>query len=157
MSENHENPSAETITEAAPQEEMQTEQEREPSHHETAMLIADRLGEPGEQQRKQLFFLVRALGRTQSRALLEETLHIEESGGMMLSDGSRRRTPWRRLFPSRLHQRGSQRRERALEAPTQACRKRGSSAYESVEISRADETVQRARSRVQLGRPDSGY
>ena len=75
------------------QEGEQDEQEREPSHHETAMMIADRLGEPGEEQRKQLFFLVRALGRTQSRALLEETLRIEESGGMRLSDGSRRRTP----------------------------------------------------------------
>ena len=34
-----------------------------------------------------------ALGRTQARALLTETIRIEEQGGMMVPDGSRRRTP----------------------------------------------------------------
>ena len=34
-----------------------------------------------------------ALGRTQSRQLLNHALQMEEHGGMMTSDGSRRRTP----------------------------------------------------------------
>jgi hypothetical protein len=66
--------------------------EREPSHYETAMLIADRLGETEEGAQTQLVRIVGALGRTQARALLEETLRIEEGGGMLLPNGSRRRT-----------------------------------------------------------------
>ncbi len=56
------------------------------------MLIADRLGETEEQARQQFVRTVRTLGRTQSLALLEETLQTEANGGIMLPDGSRRRT-----------------------------------------------------------------
>jgi hypothetical protein len=66
--------------------------EEEPTPRETARLIADRLGETGEAARQEAVQIVWALGRTQARALLERTLQIEEHGGMMLPDGSRRRS-----------------------------------------------------------------
>jgi hypothetical protein len=66
--------------------------QREPSQHDTAMLIADQLGETAVGVRRQIEQIVKALGRTQARALLEETNSIEAQGGMMLPDGSRRRT-----------------------------------------------------------------
>lgn len=65
----------------------------EPSQQETAAMIADALGETEEPVRVQIFEVVRALGRTQSRQLLTETQEVEAAGGMMLRDGSRRRTP----------------------------------------------------------------
>ncbi|MEO9027403.1 MAG: phosphorylated adapter RNA export RNA-binding domain-containing protein [Ktedonobacteraceae bacterium] len=68
-------------------------QEREPSQQETAMQIADRLGERDHAVRGQIVFIVKALGRTQAQSLLEQTMQIEEQGGMMLASGSRRRTP----------------------------------------------------------------
>jgi hypothetical protein len=67
--------------------------EREPSQEEVAAMIADQLGEAEEWPRRNILIIVRALGRTQSRQLLEQTLQIEASGGMMLPDNSRRRTP----------------------------------------------------------------
>ena len=66
---------------------------RELSHYETAMWIADQLGETEQGTRKHLICIVKALGRTQARVLLTETWSIEEQGGMMVPDGSRRRTP----------------------------------------------------------------
>src|SRR5436305_2820998 len=66
---------------------------REPSVHETAMFIADALGETEEGPREQLVHVVWALGRTQARALLERTLEIEAGEGLLVPDGSRRRTP----------------------------------------------------------------
>jgi hypothetical protein len=65
----------------------------EPSQLEVATMIAAQIGEDQEAQKQQIFSIVRALGRTQARALLDETLQIEAQGGMMLPDGSRRRTP----------------------------------------------------------------
>ncbi len=67
--------------------------EREPSQEEVAAMIADQLGETEEWPRRNIVLIVRALGRTQSRQLLEQTLQIESNGGMMLPDNSRRRTP----------------------------------------------------------------
>jgi hypothetical protein len=93
MSEQHQE--ARATDTVAPLPASTTEQkpaEREPSQYETAMFIADRLGETEEGPRQQLIRIVGALGRTQARALLEETLRIEENGGMLLPDGSRRRT-----------------------------------------------------------------
>jgi hypothetical protein len=60
---------------------------------EVAALIADRLGETEEGPRMQIKRLVGVLGRTQALAMLEKTIQIEEQGGMMLPNGSRRRTP----------------------------------------------------------------
>jgi hypothetical protein len=61
-------------------------------HDEVAAVIAERLGETEEEPRKEILKIVRALGRTQTIALLEQTLQIEAAGGMMLPNGSRRRT-----------------------------------------------------------------
>ena len=67
--------------------------EQEPSIHEVASMIAQTLGETEHVALQQLQRIVWALGRTQSRQLLEQTIQIEENGGIMLQDGSRRRTP----------------------------------------------------------------
>jgi hypothetical protein len=64
-----------------------------PPRSEVAALIADRLGETETGPRMQIKRLVGVLGRTQALALLEKTMQREEQGGMMLPDGSRRRTP----------------------------------------------------------------
>ena len=69
-----------------------TEQERKPSQAEVAAMIADELGETEESVRKKIVAIVYALGRRQSRQLLNHALQIEEHGGEMLPDGSRRRT-----------------------------------------------------------------
>ena len=68
------------------------QKQREPSQAETAAMIADRLGETAESPRQNIVRIVQALGRTQSRQLLAKALEIEENGGMMLPDNSRRRT-----------------------------------------------------------------
>jgi hypothetical protein len=65
----------------------------EPSQYEVAMQIADSLGEREFQPRATIAQIVRALGRTQSLALLEETRRIEAGAGIPVPDGSRRRTP----------------------------------------------------------------
>ena len=79
-----EQPQAVSITEQA---------EQEPSVHETARMIASALGETEQVAQQQIQRIVWALGRTAARRLLKQTLQIEQDGGMMLRDGSRRRTP----------------------------------------------------------------
>lgn len=79
--------------EILPQSSATQEQEQELSVKETAQMIAQRLGEREQAAQEQLQRIVWALGRTQSCQLLEQTLQIEENGGMMLQDSSRRRTP----------------------------------------------------------------
>src|SRR5437899_12411821 len=75
-------------------EQQQTEQQqRESSQAEVATMIADTLGETVGGARRSIYAIVRALGRTQAHRLLEQTLQIEENGGIMLPDNSRRRTP----------------------------------------------------------------
>ena len=78
-----------------PDEESQARsiKEQEPSINETASMLAQTLGETEYVALHQLRRIVWALGQTQSRHLLEQTLQIEEHGGIMLQDGSRRRTP----------------------------------------------------------------
>lgn len=68
------------------------QKQREPSHAETAAMIADTLGETAPGTRQNIVRIVQALGRTQSHQLLAKALEIEENGGMMLPDNSRRRT-----------------------------------------------------------------
>jgi hypothetical protein len=75
-------------------EHLEAEQaEQEPSVHETARIIATTLGETEQVAQQQIQRIVWALGRTVARRLLEQTLQIEENGGIMLRDKSRRRTP----------------------------------------------------------------
>ena len=71
----------------------QEERPREPSQRETANMIVARLGETEESIRQQFVSIVKAPRRTQAHALFEQTLQIEQNGGMMLPDHSRRRTP----------------------------------------------------------------
>lgn len=100
----------------------QAQEPREPSQYRTAMMIADQLGETIESARHQITTIVRALGRTQARALLEETLRIEEQGGMMLPDGSRRRTPGG-IFFHLAYTTGTPKPGRVLRRPTPSFRK----------------------------------
>lgn len=60
---------------------------------ETVSHIAKTLGEVEEIPLTQIAGVVRALGEQEALGLLKETLDIEEKGGMMLADGSRRRSP----------------------------------------------------------------
>ncbi|SRR6266550_12370 len=71
----------------------QPKQETEPSVPQTALMIAQTLGETGQAVRQQIQRIVWALGPTAAQSMLEQTLQIEQNGGMMLHDGSRRRTP----------------------------------------------------------------
>jgi hypothetical protein len=60
---------------------------------DTVSAIAKALSEVEEQPLTQITGVVKVLGDSVSLALLEETQRIEQSGGMLLPDGSRRRTP----------------------------------------------------------------
>jgi hypothetical protein len=55
--------------------------------------IAAQLGETEPIPRKALKRAVRILGPAQVQALLDRVLETERTGGLMLPDGSRRRTP----------------------------------------------------------------
>jgi hypothetical protein len=70
----------------------QEPQQREPSQFEVAAMIADALGETEVTVRQNIGLIVRALGRTQARQMLNHSLQAEEHGGLMTTDGSRRRT-----------------------------------------------------------------
>lgn len=67
--------------------------EREPSQEDVAAMIADALGETEEGPRNSILSIVRAAGRTHAKELLSMTLQTEENGGILVPDGSRRRTP----------------------------------------------------------------
>lgn len=64
-----------------------------PDEHATFVKIADRLGETEKGARKQVVNIVKHCGIDFATAMLEETLKIEENGGMMTLDGERRRSP----------------------------------------------------------------
>jgi hypothetical protein len=59
----------------------------------TVKHIAEQLGERDPQPLKQLHRIVAFLGPEQAVGFLQETMEIEAHGGLMLPDGSRRRTP----------------------------------------------------------------
>lgn len=69
------------------------QKQREPSQKDVAAMIADALGETEAPVRRSIEGVVKALGRTQARQLLNYALQAEEHGGLMTKDGSRRRTP----------------------------------------------------------------
>jgi hypothetical protein len=60
---------------------------------ETISHIAKSLGEVEEIPLSQITGIVRVLGEEGALALLNETMAIEKGGGMMLADGTRRRSP----------------------------------------------------------------
>lgn len=60
---------------------------------QAAKLIADQLGEQQATPRYTIARSVRVLGTEAALALLKQTHETEEAGGVMLPDGSRRRTP----------------------------------------------------------------
>jgi len=68
-------------------------EQQEPSQEEVAASIAATLGETEFAPRSHIFQIVRATGRTAARELLAKTLETETNGGIMVPDGSRRRTP----------------------------------------------------------------
>src|SRR5918997_7016950 len=61
--------------------------------YQAGMRIANGLGEKEPGPRAQVARVVRVLGIERAQALFEQTLEVEAAGGMMLPDGSRRRTP----------------------------------------------------------------
>lgn len=60
---------------------------------DTISNIAKALGEVEETPLAQITGVVRVLGEEGALSLLNETLELEKSGGMTLSDGTRRRSP----------------------------------------------------------------
>lgn len=75
------------------EQQEQVEDLKSKPQREVMAVIAERLGETERHALEQIWRIIRVLGRTQAVALLEETERIEASGGMMVMDGSRRRTP----------------------------------------------------------------
>lgn len=67
---------------------------RKPSEaYKVAKEIAAKLGETASSPIRQISVLVRHYGPEYARALLHETLRVEKQGGLLVSDGQRRRTP----------------------------------------------------------------
>jgi hypothetical protein len=63
-----------------------------PERDDVVKTIASELGEHEEEPLHLLGRIVKRLGTEQALAFLRETVNIEEAGGMLLADGSRRRT-----------------------------------------------------------------
>src|SRR5260370_149327 len=61
--------------------------------NQLAATIAEQLGETEDTPRAQIRRAVKILGAEQTLIYLRETLEIEAGEGLMLPDGSRRRTP----------------------------------------------------------------
>ena len=59
----------------------------------TVQHIAAELGETEAQPLAHIARIVRTLGEERARELLQQALEVEQRGGMLLPDGSRRRTP----------------------------------------------------------------
>ena len=74
---------------------MNTTETTRPSEHAplTTDKLAAQLGETEPIPRKHLKRALRILGPEPTQALLDQTMETERNGGLMLSDGSRRRTP----------------------------------------------------------------
>ncbi len=73
-----------------PQREYTPEQQ---ALYQEAMRIANALSEKDPGPRAQVGRVVRVLGLERAQALYGQAMEIEAAGGMMLPDGSRRRTP----------------------------------------------------------------
>ncbi|MBI5930915.1 MAG: hypothetical protein HY862_16515 [Chloroflexi bacterium] len=77
------------VRESRPQ---RSKKERMDARRQFADELADKLNESNPKARFQLRRIVETQGRTFAQRLLDETLKIEEEGGMMTLDGTRRRT-----------------------------------------------------------------
>ena len=62
------------------------------AHRGLAAAIASRLGETEDQPQQTIHNLIKVLGPEYAEQLLDETLQVEAEGGLMVPDGSRRRT-----------------------------------------------------------------
>src|SRR3712207_4076949 len=60
---------------------------------EAVTTIAQKLGEVEREPLKKLKAVVKILGPEKALALCEKALAVEQQGGMLTQDGSRRRTP----------------------------------------------------------------
>ena len=60
---------------------------------QTADSLAEQLGETESVPKRQLYRVVQTIGTERALAFLTQTLEVENQGGMMLPDNSRRRTP----------------------------------------------------------------
>jgi PHAX RNA-binding domain len=60
---------------------------------EAVTTIAQKLGEVEREPLKRLKAVVKILGPDQALALCEKALEVEQQGGMLTRDGTRRRTP----------------------------------------------------------------
>ncbi len=68
------------------------EQEEQAQRSHLALQIADQLGETEPEPRYTIRLSLLLLGRVRVQALVDKTLAIEADGGMITSDGTRRRT-----------------------------------------------------------------
>jgi len=59
----------------------------------TAATIADQLGETERTPRATIWRCVHVLGVERTQAFVKEALDVEANGGLLVPDGSRRRTP----------------------------------------------------------------
>ena len=89
-------PEAEPETEPTPVPTARARPQLTPEQQATrqaGMRIANALGEKEPGPRAQVGRVVRVLGIERAQAFYEQTLEVEAAAGMMLPDGSRRRTP----------------------------------------------------------------
>jgi len=84
---------------------------------EASIQMADGLGETEPAPRAQVWRVVRVLGIERAQALYDRTVEGEAAGGMMLPDGSRRRTPGGVFF--KLAREGATKQERRRIFPFQ--------------------------------------
>ena len=67
--------------------------EQVPRANEVTRLIAEQLGEQERSPQQMIYRTIQVLGVETALALLQQTHETEAAGGMLIPDGSRRRTP----------------------------------------------------------------
>lgn len=55
--------------------------------------IAEQLGEQSDKPRRQIYRIIERVGIERTQEFLQKALEVESQGGLMVADGSRRRTP----------------------------------------------------------------
>jgi hypothetical protein len=87
---------------------------------DTVSAIAKALGETDEVPMGQIRGVVAALGEAEGQKLLDETRDVESKGGMMLPDGSRRRSPGGVFFYLSRQRLSAEDKQRIFRAPKPA-------------------------------------